>query len=630
MLGNMDTASPGVGSHQSHIAPATWHHQVECTECHIVPTLPAFDPTVPTHMNGNRDIVWGPLAQQGTFDGTALTCTGSYCHGGTLVADVSGKTSNRIPTWNTVDGSQKACGANCHTLPPGGTHPAADGCPSCHGAVIATFDPANPQNATWADASLHINGIKEVASLNCTSCHGDTATANPAPPRGTNGEMATTDPAVGAHERHLTASGWHRSGQCSDCHATPGTMTHSNGAVDFAWGTVSTAQGATPAFTAGLTCTGAYCHGTTLMAANTGGTINRIPVWNQVDGTWAACGTTCHTNPPGGTHVANTGCPTCHNAVIATYDPTTKAATWTNAQLHINGTVEVSQYHDLTNWVAPKTDANHHGGHYFVQNQQRDEHNLPCTQCHGADYNGGTSGVSCNNPTCHGGKDWKSCSFCHGTAPTQNNPPNGVAGETANTTLAVGRHVPHLTASTTHVAFACGTCHAVPAAGDVAHALQYVPSADLTTAGHHGDVAFVAPATGMVWNVAGVAGNPVNARGTCLGSCHSNGRGGPPLVTPYWAGGAWTVGSCTSCHANSLNNLPLRHSTHNGEATCTDCHPPASGSTHLNGTWDVKSPISAAGGTGSVTTAPPGGVCGVNWSCNGTCHGKNHNNLCWN
>jgi predicted CxxxxCH...CXXCH cytochrome family protein len=222
------------------------------------------------------------------------------------------------------------------------------------------------------------------------------------------------------------------------------------------------------------------------------------------------------------------------------------------------------------------------------------------------------------------------CTSCHGTSPSQINPPVGVGGETTTNTLAVGRHVAHLTASNTHVAFACGTCHTVPTAGDVTHTAQYVASTSLSTAGHHGDVTFSAPATNMTWNVNATQGNPVTARGTCIGACHSNGRGGNPNVIPYWAGGNWNTGSCTSCHNNSMNSLSNRHPDHSGEATCLDCHPPPSSGTHMNGTWDVYGTITPSSGSGSVTTTGPGGPCNSNYSCTGTCHGKGHSNRCWN
>jgi hypothetical protein len=168
--GHLDTASPGVGAHQEHLATSSWHHTLECSECHAVPTQPVYDPLVPTHMNGADDVRWGPIAKFGTYDAVAYTCTGTHCHGGTLLPDAPGATSIRVPIWNKVDGTQKACGTSCHTLPPGGSHPSDLQCPSCHGQVVSSFAPGSPPSVGWADASLHVNGTVQVSG-SCSSCH---------------------------------------------------------------------------------------------------------------------------------------------------------------------------------------------------------------------------------------------------------------------------------------------------------------------------------------------------------------------------------------------------------------------------------------------------------------------------
>jgi predicted CxxxxCH...CXXCH cytochrome family protein len=226
------------------------------------------------------------------------------------------------------------------------------------------------------------------------------------------------------------------------------------------------------------------------------------------------------------------------------------------------------------------------------------------------------------------------CTSCHGTGAAQVNPPVGVGGEATTNTLAVGRHTAHLTASASHLAVACNTCHVVPGAGDVAHTAGYVASASLAAPGHHGDVTFANQAVGMAFDVNATQGAPVTARGTCLGACHSNGRGGAPAVTPYWAGGAWPAG-CGGCHAGTMQTLPGRHPTHNGEAACTDCHTPANSATHMNGVRNVNAAIVGnvpGGGGGVVTLAPgaPGNNCAAGQvQCNGTCHGKGHAPRCW-
>jgi predicted CxxxxCH...CXXCH cytochrome family protein len=544
-LGHLATTFPGVGAHQSHLAPSGWHGPIACAECHQVPA--SFgDPAVPTHMNGADDLFWGPLAQQGTFAAGTNTCADTYCHGGLpLFPDPPGKNVNRLPVWTAVDGSQEVCGSSCHATPPGGNHTVSTSCPLCHGGVIASFTQGPIPTATWANPSLHVNGEVNVFGLTCTTCHGDESRAanKPAPPLGTNGETLTSQPAVGAHQQHLTVgSTWHRDAQCSDCHLVPASTTHTNGAVELFWGPgqLASADGATPTIDfATVTCSGVYCHGNTLLGPNAGGVVQRSPVWTTVNGSYDACGSSCHTNPPGGSHPDFPECSICHTQVVSSYNPANLATTWSDRTLHVDGVVEHDTYHDLLGWTAPKTGANHHGRRYFLANQQRDEHNRLCTDCHGANLDGGagTVGVSCT--TCH--STWRDCTFCHGTPPNQNNPPLGIAGEVSAATLSVGDHVAHLVTQN----ISCPTCHAVPPANNVAHALSYVPSANLSTPGHHGDVSFAGgagAATATVWNVNATSGNPVTARGTCTLGCHSNGKGGNPIVLPYWAGGAWTPG----------------------------------------------------------------------------------------
>jgi predicted CxxxxCH...CXXCH cytochrome family protein len=246
-----------------------------------------------------------------------------------------------------------------------------------------------------------------------------------------------------------------------------------------------------------------------------------------------------------------------------------------------------SSYHDLSNWVTPEAkNLNHHGRVYFLAKAQKDEHGVSCTACHGSELEGTTSAPSCNS--CH--SNWRNCSSCHGTNGTQSSPPSGVGDETSIATLAVGRHTAHLTNGTSHSAFACNTCHVVPAANDITHTLGYEESNDLSTSGHHGDIVFSTLASTMTWNVNGTTGTPISARGTCTGACHSNGRGGPPAKTPYWAGGTWTNG-CTNCHGAPPNSG--KHSDHRNYA-CSECHAGATAtsytsSNHFNGKRDYSS-----------------------------------------
>jgi predicted CxxxxCH...CXXCH cytochrome family protein len=400
--GNEDTTAIGVGAHQSHLGAATWHRTVACADCHAVPSKPD-DPAVPTHQDGVREVVFTGLSKTGAFDPNAAKCSAVYCHGATL-ADPKGAPVLHTPEWTKVDGTQKACGDACHALPPGGKHPASDACPTCHGAVIATFVPGAPPTATWSDPGAHVDGVVEVSALACSSCHGDPVAGTSAPPTGTHGETETSDPAVGAHAAHLASSTWHRAGQCDDCHEVPASVDHADGVVGLAFSSIALADGASPAFDAkAVSCAGVYCHGATLRGPPPGETALREPIWTKVDGTYSACGTSCHTNPPGDGHVQNADCAKCHGAVIASYvpgDPPT--AVFAAPEKHADGHVDV----------------------------------VPLD-----------------------------CTTCHGDPKTQESaPPTGTRGEVDTTEPAVGAHRQHLRGGGWHRTGQCSDCHPVPKA----------------------------------------------------------------------------------------------------------------------------------------------------------------------
>jgi len=166
--GNNATSAAGVGAHQSHLRPADWHQQVQCSDCHIVPSG--------TDSAGHRDtplpaeLTFSALAThndetQPAFDG--VTCGNIYCHGATLRPGGS----NNQPTWILVDSTQAACGT-CHGLPPTGSHSKRTQCSDCHGEVIDA-------NGVFVAPSRHINGVVEHGagspSAVCQECHGHDA-----------------------------------------------------------------------------------------------------------------------------------------------------------------------------------------------------------------------------------------------------------------------------------------------------------------------------------------------------------------------------------------------------------------------------------------------------------------------
>ena len=192
-----------------------------------------------------------------------------------------------------------------------------------------------------------------------------------------------------------------------------------------------------------------------------------------------------------------------------------------------------------------------------------------CQACHTPTLDGGAG--SCE--TCHPG--WKSnCTFCHGGKDNQTGaPPEGVGGETSPSSLSVGAHTKHVTATSLKGAYGCASCHS--------------PATDALSEGHvdgDGKAETTIVACGLAASY---------AAGTCSSVyCHGNGKSAASGGTASWTGGPMT---CDSCHSTA--GLGGKHKTHLGFGmTCDNCHGDtvsANGTIsnpdkHLNCVKDVK------------------------------------------
>ncbi len=167
-----------------------------------------------------------------------------------------------------------------------------------------------------------------------------------------------------------------------------------------------------------------------------------------------------------------------------------------------------------------------------------------CTDCHGTDYTGGISGVSCRR--CHINKvpGSFSCSECHGF------PPNGAAFP--NT---AGKHAAH---SFPNVF--CMACH----------------DNTVGTGLHNNGIANVIFNTGYY---AKAGGAPTFNGSTCVNvSCHGG------QTTPDWFTGSINpadTAQCALCHQSGTTQYNSYFSGHHDfhltsvGAVCTDCHDPA-------------------------------------------------------
>jgi predicted CxxxxCH...CXXCH cytochrome family protein len=591
--GNTATTSPGVGAHQAHLVGGSIRSALQCTDCHAVPADLA-------HASQPLDLTWGPLARTGgitpAWNATLRTCA-NYCHGATLASG-----SLTAPVWNTVNGTQAACGT-CHGLPPASPHPSVSGgltsCSGCHAGTV------NPDGTIKLTGGLHVNGVVEVAGTGgCTGCHGDPARTPaaiaPAPPLDTHGNSTTTAGGVGAHQRHLTGGLVRGPVPCTECHTVPGDLTHATQPLVLTWGPLATALGASASFNpTSLTCAN-YCHGATMR----GGSIT-APLWNKVDNTQAACGT-CHGLPPSSPHPTVSGgltvCAGCHPGTVNP-DGSINVA----GGLHIDGAIQATGGH--ADFTSPAV----HGPQFF-DFMGSVPGALNCTNCHGTTYGGGT-GPSCN--ACHATNGWTAswqtnCSFCHGTKnaftqgtayavgayPLLSAPPDAIAQRLDPSHAAVpnrtGAHVAHLTGrgSTSSAVYstplACGNCHVVPT--KLSHIGGSTSRATVTLVG-----------TG---SLPANLGTYSQSTGTCTTYCHS------PASPPAWTGGER---GCAGCHGYPPTSG--QHDLHVNQMGwwCADCH---------FGTVDYANNIIGTGhlnGVPDVVFYSPGSTWNAA-SCTSTCH----------
>jgi predicted CxxxxCH...CXXCH cytochrome family protein len=419
-------------------------------------------------------------------------------------------------------------------------------CQKCHGTDFNTV--INDTSCT--DCHTHASGPGA-----CNSCHGNFSAdsinaANQAPPADVNRDTASAEVGVGAHQAHLMEGLLANAFSCSECHTVPSSWS-SVGHIDpspaeLTWGNLATQDSLTPQWdSTTATCSNTYCH------------LNASPIWTQVDGSQAQCGS-CHALPPPPPHTTSTACQACHGEVVdASYDIIDKSK-------HVDGIVEVQGHPFGEPYVA-----NHAG--YLRDNLFPME---LCQSCHGSNYGGGTSGVSCL--ACHanlGGPE--ACNTCHGnfsgnpSLPPNQAPPVDIARNSSTTEITVGAHQSHLTDGLYTDAFSCTECHAVPTGVNSGGHIDTAPS-ELTW----GPLATHDSHTPQ-WN---------RSNGTCSSAyCHLS-------ATPVWNQVGSGQAACGTCHDLPP---PPPHST---STSCYACHGQVVDSTmtiidktrHVDGTVDVQ------------------------------------------
>ncbi|HET7826282.1 MAG TPA: CxxxxCH/CxxCH domain-containing protein [Anaeromyxobacter sp.] len=310
------------------------------------------------------------------------------------------------------------------------------------------------------------------------------------------------------------------------------------------------------------------------------------------------CGT-CHGFPPppgvvtsASGHPRSVACSLCHSTTVDGNYQLVPGGT------HMNGRIDVTT-HPIP-YIAQ---------HTAIALQDLDA----CKTCHGSDFSGGQSGVSCTQ--CHqdrlGFADWQTnCSFCHGTrTPNWSDqsplalaaPPRGAHGETSTSQPPVGAHQKHVgNGSAISDGVDCTACHAVPT--DLAH----------VTGG---------PATLTFGPLAtqGGALAPSYASGSCAATyCHGASLQGGANVAPSWTGAV----ACGDCHGSPpATGRHLITPDHVGKE-CSACHATVASSTVVPGilnTADAKA--RHVDGTKDVSILVGGDWDPVNKTCsNVACH----------
>ena len=176
-----------------------------------------------------------------------------------------------------------------------------------------------------------------------------------------------------------------------------------------------------------------------------------------------------------------------------------------------------------------------------------------CQNCHGADFAGGRTGVSCRR--CHTSENGPAnCVTCHGNPPVDNagllfGMPSG----------AYGAHQHHVVDR----GYACTECHApvtdLTHTGPLPAAIEFSPTSFAQARGYLSDELHL--------------GDAYSGNATCAVYCHSNGKGTnfsmpqrqPNQTVPLWTSGEHLT--CTSCHS-----IPPAYPHVQVPDNCHGCH----------------------------------------------------------
>lgn len=199
-------------------------------------------------------------------------------------------------------------------------------------------------------------------------------------------------------------------------------------------------------------------------------------------------------------------------------------------------------------WATPTDKEEFHGKFLREAGYELDT----CKECHGSDFRGGKSDVSCYACHAHGPL---ACNACHGDAESSA-PPKDLSGARDSTSIGVGAHRAHVTDGPLHKAYDCSACHVTPAAvKDDGHYLSD-GEVDLSPA----EVGFSgSPGKEPRWDH--------DSAGCSNSYCHAPASAADTAATrpaPVWTEVDAGYGACGACHG-------LPPSSH-ADDRCEVCH----------------------------------------------------------
>lgn len=190
-----------------------------------------------------------------------------------------------------------------------------------------------------------------------------------------------------------------------------------------------------------------------------------------------------------------------------------------------------------------------------------------CRSCHGMDYAGGDSEVSCKTSGCHiQASGPEACNTCHGdfSNPGQIAPPEDLDKNAAHTAIGVGAHQIHVSRTEVTVTYRCSSCHPPLMGLNDPNHIDDTPNAEIMFSVLATDSGRLNP----VWNRTNASCSDVYCHGAFqFGSRPITGNTEPVI----WTEKSDITEKCTFCHG-----LPPTGHFGQGNFTtpgsCAQCH----------------------------------------------------------